>query len=416
MRIHLRYQNRRIQRSLIAVSIVAGVVAWMANCADADENSSGATSQGSAGPSRIILSSAPPVGFSRYTTPEACGNIKPDSDSLHRAIAGTDFEPLSEVRRTILDCLVDVEGAILQYQSDIPDAEIKLEKAKNDREYFKDRSSPSTEIDQRKERLKDIDEQIQRLKTQDKDAADMQQPEVTAPILEEATDSEAEETSPAAQISDLESERSYHLRRIPDLEREVADYERDNASTTQALSDAQGLRDALAENVVMARRDDQTARGTLDRVDDRVHQLLTIDKENGIYKLILSVFFAILIGIVIFSFFKIAGQDQTVRQQIFAGDAGLQFITLFALVIAIILFGIINILEGRELSALLGGISGYILGRSGSIRSKNAGAETRSPPNSGPAENAATPDLQNSQENADLGNGREALSTGGARN
>ena len=31
--------------------------------------------------------------------------------------------------------------------------------------------------------------------------------------------------------------------------------------------------------------------------------------------------------------------------------------------IAIILFGITNILAGKELAALLGGLSGYILGR-----------------------------------------------------
>ena len=37
--------------------------------------------------------------------------------------------------------------------------------------------------------------------------------------------------------------------------------------------------------------------------------------------------------------------------------------TLFSLVIAIILFGITEILQAKELSALLGGISGYILGR-----------------------------------------------------
>lgn len=50
-------------------------------------------------------------------------------------------------------------------------------------------------------------------------------------------------------------------------------------------------------------------------------------------------------------------------RQIFAGQAGIQFVTLFSLVIAIILFGIITILEGKELAALLGGLSGYILGR-----------------------------------------------------
>jgi hypothetical protein len=59
--------------------------------------------------------------------------------------------------------------------------------------------------------------------------------------------------------------------------------------------------------------------------------------------------------------------------------AGLQFITLFSLIIAIILFGVMNILEGRELAALLGGLSGYILGRSnlGHGTQNEGGAETR---------------------------------------
>src|SRR6476620_2525461 len=51
------------------------------------------------------------------------------------------------------------------------------------------------------------------------------------------------------------------------------------------------------------------------------------------------------------------------RRAIFSGETGIQFLTLFSVVIAIILFGIINILEGKELAALLGGLSGYILGR-----------------------------------------------------
>jgi hypothetical protein len=46
----------------------------------------------------------------------------------------------------------------------------------------------------------------------------------------------------------------------------------------------------------------------------------------------------------------------------------LQFITLFSLIIAIILFGLTDVLQGRELAALPGGISGYILGRSARAR------------------------------------------------
>lgn len=41
-----------------------------------------------------------------------------------------------------------------------------------------------------------------------------------------------------------------------------------------------------------------------------------------------------------------------------------EFITLFVLIISIILFGILKILEGRELAAILSGIAGYILGKS----------------------------------------------------
>jgi hypothetical protein len=38
-------------------------------------------------------------------------------------------------------------------------------------------------------------------------------------------------------------------------------------------------------------------------------------------------------------------------------------VTLFSIIIAIILFGLTGILEGKELSALLGSIAGYILGK-----------------------------------------------------
>ena len=73
--------------------------------------------------------------------------------------------------------------------------------------------------------------------------------------------------------------------------------------------------------------------------------------------------FAALIGAVIIGFFVLAFKDEIMRRAIFSGETGIQFLTLFSVVIAIILFGIINILEGKELAALLGGLSGYILGR-----------------------------------------------------
>ena len=78
----------------------------------------------------------------------------------------------------------------------------------------------------------------------------------------------------------------------------------------------------------------------------------------------ISWIFAALVGLVIVGFFVVAGNDPKIRGTIFSGDTGIQFLTLFSIVIAIILFGITGVLEGKEISALIGGISGYILGRS----------------------------------------------------
>jgi hypothetical protein len=82
------------------------------------------------------------------------------------------------------------------------------------------------------------------------------------------------------------------------------------------------------------------------------------------FKKVMSITFAVLIGVVILGFFALALKDEKLRETIFGGEGGIQFLTLFSLVIAIILFGITGILEGKELAALLGGLSGYILGRS----------------------------------------------------
>jgi hypothetical protein len=98
-------------------------------------------------------------------------------------------------------------------------------------------------------------------------------------------------------------------------------------------------------------------------IEDDLSALFSqIEKEQN-FKANMSTTFAYLVGAVIFGFFVVALWDETVRVPIFSHESGIQFITLFSLVIAIILFGIVGILEGKELAALLGGLSGYILGR-----------------------------------------------------
>jgi hypothetical protein len=91
-----------------------------------------------------------------------------------------------------------------------------------------------------------------------------------------------------------------------------------------------------------------------------------LSSPNQQFRKYMSGAFAALIALVIIGFFILAIMDETMRRAIFSGETGIQFLTLFSLVIAIILFGITNILQDKELAALLGGLSGYILGRTGS--------------------------------------------------
>ena len=104
----------------------------------------------------------------------------------------------------------------------------------------------------------------------------------------------------------------------------------------------------------------QDKRALANSVQKKIASLLNPEQQ---FKRTMSITFAVLIAFVIIGFFTVALRDDKIRQAIFSGQAGIQFLTLFSVVIAIILFGITGILEGKELAALLGGLSGYILGR-----------------------------------------------------
>ena len=97
--------------------------------------------------------------------------------------------------------------------------------------------------------------------------------------------------------------------------------------------------------------------------EERIGIALNIESEKYFYRSIVSLIFAVIVFFLVFRFFSIVDSDPAVRRSIFAGDAGIQFVTLFSIVIAVILFGILEILGSNELSALLGGLSGYILGK-----------------------------------------------------
>lgn len=86
----------------------------------------------------------------------------------------------------------------------------------------------------------------------------------------------------------------------------------------------------------------------------------------------ISLYFTGIIALLLIAFFLLvySRSDSTLSKDLLSGN-GLQFITLFVLIIAVILFGILGILQSSELAAILSGISGYILGK-GVYDPKNA--------------------------------------------
>jgi hypothetical protein len=98
-------------------------------------------------------------------------------------------------------------------------------------------------------------------------------------------------------------------------------------------------------------------------IDNSLSEMLNIDKEKNKFRVYISIAFTSLVAIVICGFYLIAVRKEEIAKNIFSGEQGIQFITLFLIIISIILFGIMGTLESRELSALLGALSGYILGK-----------------------------------------------------
>jgi hypothetical protein len=119
----------------------------------------------------------------------------------------------------------------------------------------------------------------------------------------------------------------------------------------------------LKNNIKRAEEESSKGFQDLQDIEDKITSIFTEVAGSTSFRFSMSLAFAALVSTVIFGFFAIAFKDENVRKSIFSSESGIQFITLFLLVIAIIFFGIIGILEGKELAALLGGLSGYILGR-----------------------------------------------------
>jgi hypothetical protein len=147
--------------------------------------------------------------------------------------------------------------------------------------------------------------------------------------------------------------------------------------------------EGISADLDAVQRDITRVRDYLLSLDDNINSMLLTTDANNDFKKWISISFSVLVGLVIIGFFAIAMREKGIRDIIFSNDSGLQFVTLFSIVIAIILFGVINVLEGRELAALLGGLSGYILGRGSFAAAVNSsqlpGAADHHPPPTAPA-------------------------------
>lgn len=126
------------------------------------------------------------------------------------------------------------------------------------------------------------------------------------------------------------------------------------------------------------RTDQERKRQRLFAIEQRIASLFDATRDTNQFRSAATWAFTSLVFVVVGGFFFIAYRKDGIASKIFAGEMGMQFVTLFLIVIAIILFGIMGTLEGRELAALLGGLSGYILGKTGFKR------DEPSPPNPNP--------------------------------
>ena len=127
-----------------------------------------------------------------------------------------------------------------------------------------------------------------------------------------------------------------------------------NEGNTQAI---------LEERLRTQRESSKEVERKLQENERNTYIATLIERERQRFMNQVSWIFGGLVAILVIGFFWVVLRNENLSDSIFRGAAGLQMITLLSVVIAIILFGITGVLEGKELAALLGGLTGFILGR-----------------------------------------------------
>ncbi len=109
----------------------------------------------------------------------------------------------------------------------------------------------------------------------------------------------------------------------------------------------------------------------IDQTQITIDHALAPEYSKQKFRSSITLYFSALIGVMIslffiIIFFKAKGDIA----KTLLSENGLQFITIFVLIISVILFGVLEILQATELAAILSAISGYILGKTGRLEKK----------------------------------------------
>jgi|GEM_PF-3390825 hypothetical protein len=119
----------------------------------------------------------------------------------------------------------------------------------------------------------------------------------------------------------------------------------------------------------------------IEKINGVINNRMNVEQSQQTFRQWVSLVFAGLLAIIIGCFFFVLFKNNSAQMATtLMGESGLQFITLFSLIIAIILFGVLNILEGKELAAIISAIAGFILGKYNPGKDTNAGGVGGPPP------------------------------------
>ncbi|UOQ68258.1 hypothetical protein [Hymenobacter volaticus] len=145
------------------------------------------------------------------------------------------------------------------------------------------------------------------------------------------------------------------------------------AQIKQKIDDINMFSDDVKNNIKKAGIVDANIRVVEQDIDDcrkQIDTTLAPEYKQQEFRTTISLYFTALIALVLLMFFFVINYNaEKELSKHLLSDNGLQFVTLFVLIIAVVLFGILNILQSSELAAILAGISGYILGRGNAQRS-----------------------------------------------